>query len=267
MSTVFVGAPSLQSPVSQVCTAAQFASDDFTRLMDLIKQQPRLHRKQWEYAYVLRVLELTDMLRAGRTALGFGCGNEPISAVLASAGVRVTATEHPGFRPGGEDRVVSSVMDLFYGGICSEDVFRAQVSHRPVDMLQLPGDLGQFDTVWACSAIEELGSIQAGSDFVLAATKLLRPGGVGIFTTQFNLRSDTETLELPTLSAWRRLDLLNLQSRLIDAGCEMLPLSLTGGKLPEDAIIDTPPYGNPVHLKLMVEDHAITSIGFALRKP
>jgi hypothetical protein len=212
------------------------------------------------------VLELNDMLRAGRSGIGFGVSDEPILAVMAAAGMQLTATEHPAYRPGGQELAQLSVMDVFYGGICPEDAFRERVAFRAVDMNALPADLGKYDAVWACSAIEELGSIRAGSDFVVAASGLLKRGGIGVFTTQFNARNDCDTIEVPQLSLWRRLDLLDLQDRLVDAGCEMLPLGLTPGSLPEDAIIDTPPYTNPVHLKLTNGEHVVTSVGFALRK-
>lgn len=266
MSGIFVGAPTLQRPVSQICTASQFAEDDFVRLMGLINQQPRLHRKQWEYAYVLRVLEQHDLLRAGRTVLGFGCGGEPMPAVMAAAGLRVTATEHADFRAHANSQEPQSVMDVFYGGVCSEEVFRQQVAFRPVDMRQLPDDLVQFDALWACSALEELGSIGAGIDVVLASLRCLRRGGIGVFTTQFNVGSDSATIERADLSVWRRLDLLDLQARLAEAGHEMLPLSLTPGKMAEDAVIDSPPYTNPVHLKMALDGHVLTSVGFAVRK-
>ena len=267
MNSYFVGAPTLNRPVSQVCTAAQFAEDDFLRLVATFKQTPRMHRKQWEYAYTLRVLEVHDMLRAGRNGVGFGVSDEPILAVMAAAGMQLTATEHPAYRPGGQVREQLSVMDVFYGGICAEDEFRRRVAFCTVDMNAMPLGLGVFDVVWACSVIEELGSIRAGADFVVAASGLLKRGGIGVFTTQFNARSDSSTIESPRLSVWRRLDLLDLLDRLVEAGCEMLPLSLTPGNLPEDAIVDTPPYANPVHLKLTSGDHTLTSVGFAFRKP
>jgi hypothetical protein len=266
MTPLFIGNPSLQWPVSQTCTAAQFAEDDFLRWMEEIRQQPRLHRKQWEYAYTLRVMELCGALQPGRTALGIGCGNEPVAAVLAGRGLYVTVSERPGFRPGGEERELASVMDLFYGGICSEEAFQLQSTWRTLDARELPLDLGGFDLVWACSVLEELGSIEAGVDAVVKLGRLLRGGGVGVFTTQFNSASDVDTLDTPQLAVWRRLDLLNLQARLADAGCEMLPLNLSPGRLPEDAIVDEPPYQNPVHLKMRLDGQVITSVGFAIRK-
>ena len=266
MSPPFIGSPSLQHPVSQTCTAAQFAEDEFLRWMDAIHQQPRLHRKQWEYAYTLQVMEQCGALQPGRAALGVGCGMEPIAAVLAGRGLYLTVTERPGFRPRGQERELSGPMDLFYGGICSEDTFLQQASWRTLDARDLPLDLGGFDLLWACSVLEELGSIEAGVDAVVKLGRLLRGGGVGVFTTQFNAGSDADTIETPQLAVWRRLDLLNLQARLVDAGCEMLPLNLSPGRMAEDDVIDEPPYRNPVHLKMRLDGQVITSVGFAIRK-
>jgi len=267
MNHQFVGRPTLDSPVSQICTASQFAEDHFDRLVSQFNQAPRMHRKQWEYAYILRVLEVHDMLHAGRSGIGFGVADEPILAVMAAAGMSLIATERPGYRRAGLDSPELSVMDVFYGGICPEGDFRQRVQVQPVDMNHLPLGLGIFDVVWSCSALEELGSVQAGADFVVAASRLLKRGGIGVFTTQLNQSSDTDTLESPSLSLWRRLDLLDLQARLANVGCEMLPLALTRGDLPEDDIVDVPPYQNSVHFRLSIGPHVLTSVGFVLRKP
>ena len=54
-----------------------------------------LNRKVWEWAYTLEVFEQLGVLGPGRRALGFGCGQQAILAVLASRGVEVVATDQP----------------------------------------------------------------------------------------------------------------------------------------------------------------------------
>jgi hypothetical protein len=80
------------------------------------------------------------------------------------------------------------------------------------------------------------------------------------------MSSDDETLESPGLSLYRRRDLLDLQNRLIDLNCSILPMNFYSGDLPEDKYIDLPPYKQEIHLKLMIEKYAITSFGLVLRK-
>lgn len=89
----FIGGPSLDGFVSQACTAVQFGEAHYKRLCGAIRQDQLFHRKQWEYVYILRVLEYYDLLAPGVNGVGFGCGKEPLVAVMASEGVAVTATD------------------------------------------------------------------------------------------------------------------------------------------------------------------------------
>jgi len=75
------GAPTLWKVGSQACTAPQFSEPDYDRLCAEIKQAKAYHRKQWEYVYILRVLESYNLLRPGVRGIGFACGKEPLAAV------------------------------------------------------------------------------------------------------------------------------------------------------------------------------------------
>ncbi|MFC7553839.1 methyltransferase domain-containing protein [Pseudoroseomonas wenyumeiae] len=62
---------------------------------------------------------------------------------------------------------------------------------RAVDMTRIPRDLhGQFDLVWSACALEHLGSLRAGENFILEAMRCLKPGGIAIHTTEFDLDAD-----------------------------------------------------------------------------
>lgn len=262
----FIGRPNLQDISSQACTADQFSESNYLRLSREITQEPRFHRKQWEYIYILRALEQFGLMRPEATGIGFGCGKEPIAAVMAKNGLCVTVTDIPPMQSGDSHWGSQSVMDLFYGGICSERQFVNQVSFRAVNMNDIPEDLGLFDFVWSCCALEHLGSLKAGMDFIVNSTKCLKPGGLAIHTTEFNVSSDFDTLESPGLSLYRRLDFVELQNRLCDLGVSTLPMNFYTGNLPEDKYVDLPPYEQKVHLKLQIEQFVLTSFGLVIRK-
>lgn len=262
----FLGCPTLDQIVSQTCTASQFKEDHYSRLAREIHQEPRFHRKQWEYIYILRALEQFGLLAPGRVGVGFGCGKEPLAVVMAKFGLNVTVTDIPPLVESDSHWGSTSVMDLFYGGICSEEQYVKHVSFRAVDMNDIPNDLGVYDFAWSCCALEHLGSLKAGMDFIVNSTKCLKPGGIAIHTTELNMSSDDETFESPGLSLYRRRDLLDLQDRLIKSGYSVLPMNFYSGDLPEDKYIDLPPYKQEIHLKLMIEKFAITSFGLVLRK-
>ncbi len=258
--------PTLRDVGSQLCTAAQFDEFDYDRLCAEIKQLRVYHRKQWEYIYTLRMLERFGLLREGVSGVGFGCGREPIAAVMARYGCTVLATDIPPVETGDTFFGSTSVENYFYPGICDKETFLRRVSFRGVNMNELPDDLGTFDFLWSCCAFEHIGSIEAGLRFVLNASRFLRPGGVAIHTTEYNHSSNDATFETPVLSLYRRRDLEGLAARVEAAGDRILTLNFTGGDLPQDNYVDLPPYAQKTHLKLLIEQYVTTSFGFAIVK-
>lgn len=85
--------PTLISPVSQLCTQNQFDEAVYEYWVDKIHEKKRYHKEQWEFAFILQNLNIRCLLEAGRSGLGFGVGQEPLPALMASRGVQVTATD------------------------------------------------------------------------------------------------------------------------------------------------------------------------------
>jgi hypothetical protein len=94
----------------------------------------------------------------------------------------------------------------------------------------------------------------------------LKPGGIAVHTTEFNLSSNTETLETSTLSVYRRSDIQTLISRLEAAGHFVEPLSLDRGTTFVDEHLDLPPYSEGPNLRLRIDDYDCTSIGMIVTR-
>ena len=138
-----------------------------------------------------------------------------------------------------------------------------------MDMNDLADDLGEFDLVWSSCAIEHLGSPEAGLEFVLRTAELLRPGGVAVHTTEFELTTRDETADYGHCAVYRRDDFEALARRLAERGFEIdlnLYVSLA---TPVDRFVAVPPYPatDPAHLKLQIFDSVSTSYGLAIRRP
>ena len=258
--------PTLRDVGSQACTALQFSEPDYDRLCGEINQSKAFHRKQWEYVYILRVLERYDLLRSTAKGIGFGCGKEPLAAVMAKYGCHIVATDIPSNPEGDAYWGSSSAEELFYPGICDKELFLHRVTFKTVNMTAIPDDLGSYDFLWSCCAFEHLGSLEAGLKFVLDANKCLNRAGIAIHTTEYNVSSDDETLETPGLSLYRKRDLLSLAEQIECQGSRMLPLNFEVGDLPHDNYVDLPPYEQKIHLKLMVDKFVTTSFGFVVVK-
>ena len=93
----------------------------------------------------------------------------------------------------------------------------------------------------------------------------LRSGGVAVHTTEFNLQSDTTTVNLPHLCIPRKRDIEQVIHALIVLGHRVEPLNLWPGTEPVDEHIDLPPYSLP-HLKLQLQGTVSTSIGLIITK-
>jgi 2-polyprenyl-3-methyl-5-hydroxy-6-metoxy-1,4-benzoquinol methylase len=262
----FMSKPNLNQVTCQTCTTDQFNENHYTRFLNEIRQEHKYHRKQWEFIYILRSLEQLGLLAEGVTGLGFGCGKEPLASVMAKYKLKVTVTDIPPFELSDSHWGSQSALDLFYAGICEEQQYLKYVNFRQVDMNNIPDNLGQHDFIWSCCALEHLGSLQAGIDFIINSTKCLKPGGVAIHTTEINVSNDIDTLETPSLSLFRRKDLIDLQNTLFDINCTVMPMNFYQGNQPNDHHIDLPPYEQNIHLKLLISGYVITSFGIILKK-
>jgi len=267
-----IAAPSWSPLASQLPTQAQVDSTTYWRWCDEIGDPPRYHRKQWEHVYVLQALAETGALRAGARGLGFGVGREPIPSVLAKHGCDVLVTDlaapaaaRAGWRASGQH--AGSLDDLHRPEICGRDVFRARVRFRVQDMTRIDDDLraGGFDFVWSLCALEHLGSLRAGVRFVEQSLDCVKPGGVAVHTTEYNVSSDDDTLEDGATVLYRRRDVEELARSLGELGYEV-HLNLHPGDGPLDRYYDVPPYRGSLHLKIELQRHVITSLGILIRK-
>lgn len=261
----------LAEPVSQMCTAAQFDEPVYAEWLERLQMPLQRHRKQWEFIYILQVLRRYGMLAPGARGVGFGVGTEPLPAVMASFGATVVATDLPSES---EQSAVwsatgqhgSAIDSLRFPGLCDPATFDAAVSFRPVDMTAIPADLVNFDFTWSSCAYEHLGSIAAGLKFVQDSLNCLRPGGLAVHTSEFNLTSNDETVETGGTVLFRRSDMERLALTLISRGHEVAQIKLDSGDTPLDQHVDMPPYLNDPHLKMALGRFATTSFGIIVRK-
>ncbi|MBU8542633.1 MULTISPECIES: class I SAM-dependent methyltransferase [Roseomonadaceae] len=258
--------PSLEEPVGQMCTAAQFDDPSFTEIAEAMGMQPTRSRRSWEQTWIVSLLATHGMIAPGKLGLGLGVGRERIPSLLASRGVKVLATDK-GDQP--EDAALppgAQHMALFHPDILHLTDFEEMVGYRHVDMNHLPADLdGQFDFCWSASALDRIGSLAAATTFLEESLRLLRPGGLSVHTFSFNIRSDTATVDHPTLAALRRRDLEALAAQIQAQGHEMLPVNLHPGLDPLDAEVSVRPDGPP-RPKYRHGALILTSFGLALRK-
>jgi SAM-dependent methyltransferase len=232
-----------------------------------------LHRKMWEWLFVAEALHERGMLAPGRSGLGFGVGQEPLTALFAAEGCDVVATDQPrqaAVASGWTDSSsewAGGLENLNQWGLCDPDEFARRVRFEAVDMNALPGDLrtgGGFDFTWSSCALEHLGTLAAGADFVVEQMDCLKPGGVAVHTTEYLVSSNDVTVEAGGTVFYRRRDIEALVARLRKQGHD-IDVDYTEGTTPEDLHVDVPPYSD-VHLRTELAGYVTTSLALVVTK-
>lgn len=268
---------------SKPSTQADMQSDWFAHWMMELKVPIIFHRKLWEYGYVLQSLWQLGALDAGKKGIGFGCGAEPMPSLLASYGVDTLVTDlaaeaqvDAGWT--GTNQHTHSLDAVYHNHLVDRETFAKHVSLEYVDMRDINPTLKNYDFCWSICALEHLGTIKAGLDFVEASLSTLKPGGIAVHTTEFSYLSDGATIDNWPTVLFQRSHLIALGERLAAKGHKLAPLDFNVGQLPMDLFIDMPPYSGdwteyqtqiyppPAHLKLSIDGFASTCFGLTIQK-
>lgn len=242
---------------------------------------PLHHRKVWEDCFVLQALWEADMLAPGREGLGFGVGQEVLPCVLAAHGARATLTDLPAEDAraeiwSGTGQHASGIDRMFDERIVSRDAYRALCEFRTVDMNRIPAELhGRYDFCWSVCALEHLGSIEQGLRFIEESVRCLRPGGVAVHTTEYNLQEDGPTIDNWPIVLFQKRHFEALGQRLAARGAHLLEIDFGKGEGVLDGFVDLPPYSHTApawlhypdvpHLRLSFDGFPVTSIGLVIR--
>jgi hypothetical protein len=264
--------PATQSKtISSLCKQSDFLTDRYKFWCDFMREVPRFHRKQWEFYYVAESLFQRGLLSPGKRGLGFAIGREPLPACFATLGCSITATDLPP-----EDSVAQGwdstnqwcggLANLNDRGICDPNTFSRLVKYRPVDMNVIPTDLRDYDFNWSSCSFEHLGSISKGLAFLRNQLDTLKPGGIAVHTTEYNISSNHDTLELENCVIFRQQDIERVTDEIRSQGHHVEELDFSLGWHPLDYKIDLPPYKSAPHLRLQLDRYVCTSIGIIIQK-
>jgi hypothetical protein len=263
--------PTLSKTVSQLCTSEQMAAPEHREICGRLGLGPLdQKRKIWEFVYILAALEQRGKLQPGKRGLGFGTGHEPLPSAFANMGAHIVATDAPADLNFSDawaqsNQWTNGLEELWIENLVPREAFFERVQFRPADMNAIPTELRDFDFCWSACCLEHLGSIRHGLDFIRNSLVTLKSGGVAVHTTEFNLQSNTDTIEWANLCLFRKRDIELVIHELVQDGHDVEPLNLWPGAMAVDEHIDLPPYSDP-HLKLQIADYVTTSIGIIIRK-
>ena len=241
------------------------------------------HRKIWELVYILQAMFEEGHLKSGARALGFGCGEEPFPSYLASLGIKVTMTDlapdlaqEAGWAD--TNQHTSSLEKAHKPHLVDLQSFRNLVNLEYVDMNTIPKTLKNFDFCWSMCALEHLGSIDKGLDFIEKSLQTIRVGGLSVHTTEFNINPEGPTIDNWVTVLFQKKHIEALAIRLRKQGHYVAELNFDLGDKVMDRFIDIPPFhhnmppeiqewvGEQFHLKIGFDGFVSTCLGIVVRK-
>ena len=257
--------------ICTLCTHRELDSPVFRQWAAVLGEEWRPHRKLWELAYICETLQQRGMLAPGRRGLGFAVGMERLPSLFASRGCEILASDLPAEDERNRKWAESgqwapSLEALNQYGLCPDDQFRNLVKFRPIDMNDIPAGLQGYDFTWSTCSFEHCGSLELGLRFLERQMECLKPGGIAVHTTEFNLSSNDKTLTEGSCVIYRLQDIERVCTRLQAQGHHVEPLDLDPGDHELDRFIDGKPYSSAPHLRLDLRRFAATSIGLIIRK-
>jgi SAM-dependent methyltransferase len=261
----------LQFLPSCVCTQARLESRAFRAWRPRLGiDNIRIHRKDWEFGFICQALDERGLLKSGKRGLGFAVGREAMPSLFAAMGCEILATDlDPGSakESGWMDahQHCGDLEQLNQSGLCDPGIFRQRARFQFADMRNIPLEFQDFDFLWSSCSMEHLGSIAQGERFLYDSLQCLKPGGVAVHTTEYNVSSNEATLDSGGTVLFRRRDLERMAERLRSQG-HSIETDFTLGNGKADTFVQKPPYTHDIHLRLQIGDFVANSFGLIVRK-
>ena len=186
---------------NKVCNVEDFADDELrsvirrelphevTRFGDQFPTG-REDRKDWETAMTIRTFEDHGLLDGRHDFLGVASGTEALNFCLTRYARRVVATDLY-LDPGDWGATASSVMLKNPGAYWASDWNPRRLVIQHMNALDLQYEDETFDGVFSSSSIEHFGDYHAIHRAMDEMFRVLRPGGIAAFSTEFRLRGSS----------------------------------------------------------------------------
>ena len=186
--------------ISRCCRRDDWDRIEFVNVLKRMEiyDSERHIRKPWELGFIVETLDRAGVLKPGKRGFGFAVGEELLPSYFASLGVDVLASDlslseldgscwlETGQNAGGD------VEKLWKPNLCSKKAFKSHVRYRDVNMNHIPENEKGYDFCWSVCAIEHVGTLKLSLEFMKNVLRVLKPGGISIHTTEFNLSSNND---------------------------------------------------------------------------
>ena len=177
--------------LSKICDASDWFDPEFNGVVKKeLCEEPRFHRKQWEFAMIYLALEKLGMLKNDKLGLSLGGGNERVLYSIANHVNKLIVTDLYD---------TDTTWDCAKTGDPNEFIRSSKpfpidddkIEAMRMDMRYLDFEDNKFDFCYSSCAIEHIGGFEDFVQHLNEVYRTLKEGGVYVFTTEFQFGSAT----------------------------------------------------------------------------
>jgi hypothetical protein len=243
--------------MANIVNHEDFTTKAYKFFCDEIKENPRFHRKQWEFFVISREILKYFGTIEGKNGLGFAVGEEILLEYFVKKGAKITGTDLDinDANAGDWKNTNQHLSNFNLRGIVDKNIFDNSFTMDYVDMNYIPKKYlkSKFDFIWSSCALEHLGSIKNGLDFIKNSLGCLKSGGIAVHTTEYNLSSEIDHCDHKSSSIYSKNDILILKNELELLGHKVLPINFNRKNNPINNYVDKPNYCNGKSVELCEE--------------
>lgn len=263
--------------LSKICDASDWFESEFQQVIKSeLRESPRFHRKQWEFAMIFLALRRLGYLNKDSTGLSMGGGNERVLYSIARYVKKLFVTDLYSDTTGWDCARTDDPNDFIRKSKPFE-VDDSKIEAMRMDMRDLQFEDNTFDFCYSSCAIEHIGDYDDFIKHINEVHRCLKEGGVYVLTTEFQFGD--ETIKDPNNYIFSH-SYLNEILRSIELSVFTQPivtLSENEANFPLPANINNifdlgssssqiDHYPNYSHLLLLRGKHPFTSISLILKK-
>ncbi|MBT8386642.1 MAG: class I SAM-dependent methyltransferase [Ignavibacteria bacterium] len=263
--------------LSKLCDAADWFDSEFQEVIKSeLKEFPRFHRKQWEFAIIFLALRRLGFLNEESIGLSMGGGNERVLYSIARYVKKLFVTDLYSDTTGWDCARTDDPIEFIRSSKPFE-VDDSKIEALRMDMRDLQFEDNTFDFCYSSCAIEHIGNYPDFVEHFNEVNRCLKDGGVYVLTTEFQLGN--ETIKDPNNYIFSpnylkeilgNIDLSIMKEPIVSLTEHEanLPLPVNVNKLFKTGSIENQKDNFPVypHLLLLRGKYPFTSISFILKK-
>ncbi|GMR25066.1 MAG: hypothetical protein BMS9Abin39_0342 [Ignavibacteria bacterium] len=177
--------------LSKICDAADWFDTELNSIiLNELKEPPRFHRKQWEFAMIFLALKKLGCLNDNMTGLSLGGGNERVLYSIAQHINKLTVTDLYDEETTW-DCAKTNDPDEYIKASKPFDVDDSKIKALRMDMRYLHFEDNTFDFCYSSCAFEHIGTFDDFVQHLDEVYRVLKENGVYVFTTELQIGSNT----------------------------------------------------------------------------